>query len=277
MEDGFALRKKDEIPYYACLAIEKLPSFRHGFSTRALNLGYTHWDFPERVANNRKRFLAALNLDQAQLATLHQIHSDRVHIIKDVADQWNQADGDALVTRIENCALAIQTADCLPILIADPQKKVAAVVHSGWRGTRARILQKTIEAMEREFGSDPARLVAAIGPGIRACCFEVDEAVAELFIRELDGCLAKPVDERPGKFLVDLPRALKLQLKCSGIKSENSHDIGTCTRCNSNEFFSYRAEGQNSGRMMAVIGILERGHPARIAGQRPALPVRPLV
>jgi polyphenol oxidase len=255
MEDAFAIRRKNGIPYYACLAIEKIPGFRHGFSTRALNLGYTHWDSPERVAANRKRFLAALNLDQARFATLHQIHSDRIHIIKDVADQWNQADGDALATRIENCALAVQTADCLPILIADPQNRVAAVVHSGWRGTLARILQKTIEAMKREFGSDPARLVAAIGPGIRACCFEVGEEVADLFKKEFDGYLAKAVDQRPGKFLVDLPKALELQLKRAGINPENSHDIGACTRCNPNEFFSYRAEGQNSGRMMAIIAV----------------------
>jgi polyphenol oxidase len=254
-KDGFALRTKNGIPYYACLAIEKMPGFWHGFSTRALNLGYTDWDSPERVAANRKRLLAALNLDQVRLATLHQIHSDRVHIIKDVGDQWNQADGDALVTRIENCALAVQTADCLPIIIADPQNMVAAVVHSGWRGTLARILQKTIEAMEREFGSDPAQLVAAIGPGIRSCCFEVGEEVADLFKKEFAGFLANPIEERPGKFLVDLPKALKLQLKNSGIQPENSHDIGVCTRCNANEFFSYRAEGQSSGRMMAIIGF----------------------
>ncbi len=255
MDDGFAVRRKNGIPFYACLAIEKIPGFRHGFATRALNLGYMHWDSPERVAANRKRFLAALNLDQAGLATLHQIHSDRIHIIKDVADQWNQADGDALVTRIENCALAIQTADCLPILLADPQNKISAAVHSGWKGTLARILQKTIEAMKREFGSDPAQIVVAIGPGIRSCCFEVGKEVADLFKKEFAGFLVKPIYERPGKFLVDLPKALELQLECAGIRPENSHDIVACTRCNPNEFFSYRAEGQSSGRMMAIIGF----------------------
>jgi polyphenol oxidase len=255
MEDGFALRQKNGIPYYACLAIEKIPGFRHGFSTRALNLGFTHWDSPERVAANRKLFLAALNLDKAPLVTLHQIHSDRVHIIKDVTDQWNQADGDALVIRAESYAVAVQTADCLPILLADPKNRVAAVVHSGWRGTLMHILPKTIEAMKREFGCDPAQLVAAIGPGIRACCFEVGEEVADLFMKEFEDCLSKAMDARPGKFLVDLPKVLELQLKGAGIKPENSHDIGVCTCCNFNEFFSYRAEGQNSGRMMAVIGM----------------------
>jgi polyphenol oxidase len=259
MEKGFVLRKKDGIPYYSCPAIEKALGFRHGFSTRALNLGYTNWDSPESVASNRKRFLTALNLDPARLATLHQIHSDRVHIIKDVPAQWNRSDGDALITGIENCALAVLTADCFPIILADPRNKVAAVVHSGWRGTLARILQKTIEAMRREFGSDPAHLVAAIGPGIRSCCFEVGEQVAALFEKEF-AHVTNPRHDHPGKFLVDLPKALELQMNGSRIKPGNIHDICSCTRCNPDEFFSYRAEGQNSGRMMAVIGVVNPGH-----------------
>jgi len=254
MQDGFALHKKDEIPYYACLALEQIPGFRHGFSTRALNLGYMHWDSPERVTANRKRFLAALDLDQNRLATLHQIHSDRVHIIKEAADQWNQADGDAMITQVKDYALAVQTADCLPVLIADPIKKVAAAVHSGWRGTLARILQKTIGEMERAFGSNPEHLVAAIGPGIRACCFEVSEDVADVFIKEFGESLATPAKSRRGKFLVDLPEALRIQLESAGIKPENGHEMGVCTRCHADEFFSHRLEGDRSGRMMAVIG-----------------------
>jgi polyphenol oxidase len=246
--------------------MEELSDFQHGFSTRhgglpgiagsSLNLGYTHWDSPDRVHDNRQRFLAALNLDPARLATLHQIHSDRVHIIREVQGQWNQTEGDALITQVQDLAIAVQTADCLPILIADPVKRIVAVVHSGWRGTLARILQKTIREMQQAFSSNPTNLVAAIGPGIRACCFEVGEDVAVLFEREYPGCrLATPVNGRPGKFLLDLLKALQIQLNQSGIDSGNSHDLGVCTRCNVHEFFSYRAEGQNSGRMMAIIGV----------------------
>jgi polyphenol oxidase len=265
MQSGFVLRQINEISYYACQAVEELSGFHHGFSTRhgglpgisgsSLNLGYTHWDSPDRVNANRQRFLAALNWDPVRLATLHQIHSDRIHIIREVQDQWNQTEGDALITQVQDLAIAVQTADCLPIIIADPEKSIAGVVHSGWRGTLARILQKTIREMRQTFSSNPANLVAAIGPGIRACCFEVGEDVAELFDREYPGCrLATPVNGRSGKFLLDLPKALQIQLKHAGVKS-NSHDLGVCTRCNVHDFFSYRAEGQNSGRMMAIIGI----------------------
>ncbi len=270
MQNGFVYRKKNGIAYYGCRAIEELSVFYHGFSTRhggwtdkngsSLNLGYTHWDSPARVNANRQRFLTALNLDQTRLATLRQIHSDRVHIIEDVSVQGNQSEGDALITRTENITLAIQTADCLPILIADPMKKVGAAVHSGWRGTLARILQKTIVEMERAFQSNPAQLIVAIGPGIRACCFEVGEDVAAPFEKEYPGCLlTAPVNARRGKFALDLPKALEIQLNQAGIKPENSYDLGTCTRCNVSDFFSFRAEGENSGRMMAVIGKVGSG------------------
>jgi polyphenol oxidase len=265
MQSGFALRKTNGMPYYVCQAIEELSGFRHGFSTRhgglpgiagsSLNLGYTHWDFPDRVNANRQRLLAALNLDPARLATLHQIHSDRVHIITEVQDQWNQTEGDALITQVQDLAIAVQTADCLPVLIADPVRRIVAVVHSGWRGTLARILQKTIQEMKHTFNSNSANLVTAIGPGIRACCYEVGEDIATLFDREYPGaCLTTPVNARPGKFFLDLPKALQIQLSQAGIEL-NSCDIGVCTRCNTHEFFSYRAEGKNSGRMMAIIGF----------------------
>ncbi len=243
-----------------------MADFRHGFSTRhgglsgaagsSLNLGCTHWDSPERVRANRRRFLNALDLGRAPLATLQQIHSDRIHIIKESQEQGNQTEGDALITQIRGLAVAVQTADCLPILMADPESRIAAVVHSGWKGTLARILQKTVLKMAQVFGSNPAKLIAAVGPGIRACCFEVGEEVAKLFEQEYPGCrLAVPVNGRPGKSFLDLSKALEIQLNQAGVDPANSHDLRLCTRCNVRDFFSYRAEGQNSGRMMAVIGI----------------------
>jgi polyphenol oxidase len=262
MDAGFVHRKKNGIAWHSCLAMEEL-GFRHGFSTRnggipgdagsSLNLGCTHWDSPERVSANRRLFLSALNLERARLATLHQIHSDRVHIIGENEDHWNQPEGDALIAQAQDWAIAVKSADCLPVLIADPVKNVAAAVHSGWKGTLARILQKSIGEMKRIFGSDPEQLIAAIGPGIRACCYEVGGELKELFDQEYpDRGLATPAG-RPDKFMLDLPKALAIQLESAGVKPANSHDICLCTRCNSSEFFSYRAEGKASGRMLAII------------------------
>lgn len=263
-EKTFVRREVQGVPYYSCCALERLPRLSHGFSTRhggasapearSLNLSYASCDSPERVNENRRRFLSALRLHDSKLATLHQVHSDRVCIIKDFSGQWNQSEGDALATQVEGVALAVQIADCLPILIADPVTSAVAAVHAGWKGALSRILFKTIRQMQRVFGSDPTQLVAAIGPGIRVCCFEVGSDVAELFDAEYPGCgLVEPVVARPDKYLIDLGKALDNQLRDAGIKRENSHDMGACTRCNTNEFFSYRAEGPRSGRMMALI------------------------
>lgn len=274
-QSDFVLREIEGIPYYSCRAFEELPGLCHGFSTRrsgvsdlaecSLNLGCSSGDSAERVNANRRRFLSALRLHEACLVTLHQVHSNRVHIIKDISGQWNQTEGDALITRVEEIALAVQIADCLPVLMADPQKNVIAAVHSGWRGTLKRIVEKTVEEMRSTFGSDPAQIIVAIGAGIRACCYEVGLEVAGIFDEEYPECgLTTPAKARPGKYLLDLPKALGIQFHASGIRPENSFDLGACTRCNVNEFFSYRAEGSRAGRMMAVIGrASQRGRVRR--------------
>jgi polyphenol oxidase len=162
-----------------------------------------------------------LQLADAPLIALRQVHSNRVHIIKDISAQWNQAEADAIATRVENIALAVKTADCLPVLIVDPVKNAVAAVHSGWRGTLSGILLCTIREMQRAFGSDPARLLTAIGPGIRACCYEVGGDVAELFKEYPECCSATPASVRPDKYLLDLGKVLDVQMNRAGICPEN--------------------------------------------------------
>lgn len=273
-ETGFIQRKFHGVPFYVCRDFEHLPYLRHGFSTRhggastaggsvltghALNLSNTSWDSPDHVQENRRRFLTALNLGKAQLITLSQVHSNRVHIIKDISGGWNRPEGDALCTQVENAALAVPIADCIPVLITDPVQHAVAAVHSGWRGTLAGVLLATIERMQREFGSDPASLLLAVGPGIRACCFEVGPEVADPFEKQYPGFgLTKPVQGHPEKRFLDLIKALKVQMNLAGVLPENCHDLGICTCCNTTEFFSHRAEGPASGRMMALICLLPK-------------------
>jgi hypothetical protein len=267
MRNGaFVLRQAGETAYYSCRALEELPNLCHGFSTRrggtpdaagsSLNLGYVSWDPPERVDANRRRFLRALRLMEAHLAVLRQVHSNRVHIIKDRPAEWNPPEGDALICRLPGIALAVQVADCLPVLIADPATRAIAAVHAGWRGTLARVLREAVREMQRTFGADPSNLLVAVGPGIRACCCEVGPEVAELFEKEFPGCRLSRPAAAPGKYLLDLGGALERDLDDSGVAPQHRHDLGLCTRCNPQEFFSYRAEGERSGRMMAVIGRL---------------------
>jgi len=265
-EDGFILRESQGILYYSCLAFERLPHVRHGFSTRhggtadsgggAFNLGRHPADLPACLAENRRRFLSALQLENARLITLRQIHSGLVHIVGDISGHREPLEGDALIASRENAALAVQTADCFPILIADPMRPVVAAVHSGWRGTLAGILLRTIHEMQRAFRCDPAQLLIAVGPGIRTCCFEVGSEVANSFDEKFPEVrLAMPAPDRPGKYFLDLSKALNVQLARAGVPERNRHDLLACTRCNVSDFFSYRAEGKAAGRMMAVIGV----------------------
>jgi YfiH family protein len=264
-ESNFILREFEELPYYSCRAFEELPGLRHGFSTRLgdsrnrkappFNLGYTAWDSAGRVDKNRRNFLSALNLPGTSLATLKQIHSNRIYIIKEIPGHWNPPEADALLTQIEGVSIAVQAADCLPVLIADPENNAIAAVHSGWKGTLKQIATETILTMRETYRSDPARLLVALGPGIRSCCYEVGPEVSGLFKERFPGArIAVAATGRPGKFLLDLPNAVKLQLHEAGVRPGNIHDISLCTCCNTDTFFSYRAEGANSGRMMALIG-----------------------
>jgi polyphenol oxidase len=268
-ENGYILRESQGILYYSCRAFESLAKVRHGFSTRycripglgecSLNLGNLSLDSPEQVTENRRRFLSALHFENAHLVTLRQIHSNRVHVIKDISGPGERLEGDALATQLPDTMLAVQTADCLPVLIADPAHHAVAAVHSGWKGTLSKVLLHTILEMQRTFDSNPSQLLAAVGPGIRACCFEVGSDVAELFAEEYSGCdLALPMPDRAGKYLLDLGKALDIQMNLAGVAPGNRHDFRACTRCNTKEFFSYRAEGRATGRMMAAIGISSR-------------------
>jgi YfiH family protein len=262
----FERRAEKGIPVYVCRALEELPFVRHGFSTRIggvsgaegglLNMSRLPWDLPERVEENRRLFLAVAVQQGMRLVTLSQVHSDRVHIIENYHHQWNTcAAGDALACRSPGVAVAVQVADCFPVLIADPTTTAVAAVHAGWRGTRSRILAKCVAAMSRAYGSDPSDLVVAIGAGIRSCCFEVGAEVVAQFHQEYPtGALAARHPLHEGKFLLDLPAALGYQAEEAGVRPEAVFDLELCTCCNTGEFFSYRREGERSGRMMGLIG-----------------------
>jgi hypothetical protein len=264
-ESGFVKRENGGTSFYSCVALEELGFLRHGFSTRhggvsplphnALNLSLVSWDVPANVHENRRRFLAALHLEAARLATVSQVHSDRLHILDEKTPVEN-GQADALATRRERIAIAVQVADCFPILVADVRRRVVAAIHAGWRGTLARIVEKTAAGLRTAFGTDPADVVTAIGPGIRSCCFEVGPEVVEQFQAAYPRVqLSRPHPTRSGKYLLDLMQALWIQFEAVGLKADRIFDQGGCTCCNTGEFFSYRREGRHSGRMMGIIAL----------------------
>lgn len=167
-----------------------LPWLVHGFSTRpggtsdlngkrVLNLGFTDWDRRQPVEANRAAFVAALPAGGMPLIAMRQIHSDVVLITPAVPE--SPQTGDALATKTPNLLLGVQTADCVPILLADLRNRAVAAVHAGWRGTLARIVVKTLGRMQMEFGTQPKDVVAALGPAVGRCCYEVGAEVAQAF------------------------------------------------------------------------------------------------
>ncbi len=270
-------------------ALEKLGWLVHGFSTRrggkslldgkrVLNLGYTNWDERERVAENRAKFAAAIAAKQMPLVTLRQIHSDVIHIA--AAPEVDAPKADALATRTPELLLGVQTADCVPILLADTRQRAVAAIHAGWRGTLARIAVKALGRMRMEFGTRPRDVVAALGPAIGRCCYEVGPEVAQAFAAQFPGAadwFDGPFDllahgeeplwlpwltmmppghvPPPPRVQLDLRAANRWQLVDAGVPEAQIAVNDFCTACRTDLLFSYRREGAKTGRMMAVIGI----------------------
>jgi polyphenol oxidase len=270
-------------------SLAKIPWLVHGFSTRpggvselqgekVLNLGFAEWDRRENVQENRRRFQSALGADGLTLVTLRQIHSDVVQLFE--APPAEPCRGDASTTNRAGLLLAVQTADCVPILLVDPKKRAVAVVHAGWRGTLQRIVTKTVGTMHMQFGTKPADLLAAIGPSIGGCCYEVGTEVVVEFKSQFPNAsdwfdelrtgdepnplqwlnMLPPGHQPPPKsVLLDLRRANRSQLLGAGLRSQNILVSDLCTACRRDLLFSYRKEGAMTGRLLSVIGITGSG------------------
>ena len=178
--------------------------------------------------------------------TLHQIHSASVFNAGVVKDR--DREGDALVTDDVGVTIGVRTADCVPVLILDGRTRAVAAVHAGWRGTAAAIIKRTIEKMSQDFDTNPADIYAAIGPCIRACCYEVGPEVMKHFV-----ALFPEYEETLGKWNLDLPEANRRQLLEAGVSADRVFDSGLCTSCQSESFYSYRREPDKPGRMTSFI------------------------
>lgn len=227
---------------------------RHAFSTRpggvsegpfaSLNLGLSSGDDRERVLANRERFLEAASFG-APFTLLHQVHGAVVH----EASAPTGTQGDALITRESGRPIGVFVADCVPILLEDRRTGAVAAIHAGWRGTASRIVQEAIKALTVRYGSRPGDLVAAIGPSIGACCYQVGREVVEaLSSLPTPSTIVHDVPEGPKVDLQEANRQLLAELGIGTI-----HVSGLCTACDPSLFFSYRRDGERSGRMLAAI------------------------
>jgi len=217
-------------------------------------LGFTKEDRRETVERNREVFLENLGAKSKEnvalpLVTLRQIHSDLIHAV--TAVPRSPLVGDGIITDTPGLVLGVHTADCLPVILVDPKRKAVGVFHAGWRGTVQRIVEKGVGQMQRQFGSKPRDIKAAIGPGVHGCCYEVGEEVAA-------GFPAEAVQAGTGRPHLDLPLAARLQLVAAGIRPANIHDCGACTACESHWYYSFRRDGAASGRHWGVAALRAR-------------------
>jgi YfiH family protein len=197
------------------------PGLVHGFSTLALgSVGLKGSPDPDAVNEARRRFAAQLGLDPASLTTVGAVHGNDVARVDAQQDEVEDVDG--LITDKPGIALFATYADCYPIVLWDPEHRAAGLVHAGWRGTEADVAAEGVRAMAREFDSNPARMKAAIGPGICRRCYQVGEEVATRF----DSRFVR--DSTPGKFLLDLAAANMAQLEEQGVREVFSLDL--CTK-----------------------------------------------
>lgn len=179
--------------------------------------------------------------------TLRQTHSSRVLNAGGLRDR--DRDGDALVTDQVGTSIGVRTADCVPILLLDCRNRALAAVHAGWRGTVGEVVKCTIEKMSRDFETVPADIYAAIGPCIRPCCYEVGSEVAEQLAALFPEWQPKEGDRRK----IDLAEANRRQMQSAGVQAGRIFDSCLCTTCQPAQFFSYRREPENSGRMVSSI------------------------
>jgi YfiH family protein len=264
---------------------ERYGWLRHGFSTRlggvssvyggsSLNLGWTKEDDPASVVENRRRFLDVIDgeKDGFALVGVRQVHSGIVRVIGqgDGAVEGKLQtpagkavlEGDGLMTDLPGVLLGVGTADCVPVLVVDVEKRVVAAFHAGWRGTVARIVEKGVAMMSDKYGSRVEDLLAAVGPSIGACCYTVGEEVRSEFGAQFG--YAGELFERAagdGAMRLNLWEANRRQLLDAGVGKARITVVGECTACardvsGAPRYFSHRGEKGVAGRMLNVVGIV---------------------
>lgn len=250
------VKRQDQITFLHSEALGRVVGTVHAFSTRRgdrqdLTLG-PHSSPNPLVQINRVRFLAAIRAPGWPIMKLKQIHSGIVAEIDDTSAANEAVEADAAITNLKGVMLAVQTADCVPILVSAVQGTAVAAIHAGWRGTAARIAETTILRLREKFSLEPKDLTASVGPHIGVCCYEVGNEVVQT-IANPSVFEVKPEWTQPH---LNLAAANRQQLIEAGIPEDRIEISTLCTRCRGDLFHSYRRDGKKMGHMLSVIGIV---------------------
>ncbi len=262
------VRRWELYPWLRAGFSTRLGGLSHVYGDREQNLGWTAEDDPTIVAANRSAFVTALcGGPPLPLVTVSQVHGAIVRDLEHETSPFMTPDGrarlegDGMISQTPGRLLAILTADCVPVLLADTRTHAVGAFHAGWRGTLARIVERGAAEMRASYGTRAEDLIAAIGPCIQACCFEVGDEIRTAFSREFR--YAPELFSPPGSpaLHMDLAEANRRQLLQAGVQPENIRVLAHCTACSRlpdgrRRFFSYRAEGGRTGRMLSGIAAV---------------------
>ncbi|CAH2032273.1 peptidoglycan editing factor PgeF [Trichlorobacter ammonificans] len=242
-----------------------------GFSTRhegvsrppynSLNLGTNTDDSPHNVEGNRSILARTFGLTQDRLVTVRQNHGNDILVIdapNDDLAHFLEIEADAIITNQPGIMIGVTVADCVPVLLLDPVKRVIGAVHAGWQGTAAQIALQAVQGMVRLFDSRPADIRAAIGPCIGPCCYEVDQPVREGFAaNDVSPWDAVAESRAPGKWQLDMALANRMQLEAAGVAGTSIKTASQCVCCHKELYFSYRRDAGETGRQMGFITLKE--------------------
>lgn len=269
------VRQTGEVTAYTFPLLESIPFVRHGFSTRlggvsqgiysSMNLSFTRGDETQAVQDNFRLFCDAIGVSSDRVVVSAQEHHTNIYNAtaadcgRGVWRERGYTDIDGLLTDEPDVVLCTQYADCVPLFFADPVRRVVGTSHSGWKGTVARIGAVTVERMCKDYGCRREDIVAAVGPSIGPCCFEVDEPVFEAFhtMEEWDDSCARVRPEN--KYTLNLWEINRRILLAAGIKEEHLDVTDLCTKCHPDVFWSHRVTGKERGSLAGFIAMASDG------------------
>lgn len=271
MKGNFTIHQKNDLIYFTIPSFDQTGLVQHCFTSRiggvstgsnyALNLSFKTGDDKENVLENYRRVCDALNISVHDLVLSDQVHGDRIKVVteedrgKGIVVASDVKEIDALITNRRNIGLVTLYADCVPIFLLDPKQKVIALAHAGWKGTMMKIGAKVVRKMTEEFQTNPKDCLAAIGPSIGKCCYEVDQQVVEKFNEKFTNPSKFAISKGDNKYMLDLWQANRSILEEIGILERNITVGEICTQCNHEILFSYRADQGRTGRMAAILQL----------------------
>ena len=259
------------VPLLTYPLLERTNVVKHGFSTRlggvstedcaTMNISTTRGDAPEAVEENKRRLAGALGVKVEDFTFTYQTHTTNVAVVREEDRGTRFMETDGMVTNVPGICLVTFYADCVPLYFVDPVKKVIGLSHSGWRGTVHKMGKVTVEKMTEVYGTNPADVVAAVGPSICQDCYEVSEDVIAKFRDSFEEChwqqlfYQKEEQREAGKYQLNLWKANELVLKEAGIPKDQIAVTNLCTHCNPNVLFSHRATGGKRGNLSAFLAL----------------------